>query len=224
MEEKMENYLLMLKHDLHKLSKNAPKHKNALTDKVMQKADGIASWLSRNFRFQEFSNKPFRISLVKNSNGNNNYREYKIHKTESANNLFTENDPIRLHEKILNSELLNLYNEAITYPYTSLKYHLLLSCSIYYNLFQGHDIFNLYLCENDQVDSPFQIIFKNDEIEWVLTPHKGISRVWHRFDLTWMRRITDSIGGDRVLDGLLSSITSWSTALATIEDYNKENK
>jgi hypothetical protein len=135
-----------------------------------------------------------------------------------------ENDPIRLHKKILNSELLNLYNEAITYPYTSLKYHLLLSCSIYYNLFQGHDIFNLYLCENGKVDSPFQIIFKNNEIEWALTPHKGISRVWQRFDLTWIRRITESIGGDRVLDGLLSSITSWSAALATIEDYNRINK
>ncbi|MBD3226936.1 MAG: hypothetical protein GF329_02010 [Candidatus Lokiarchaeota archaeon] len=39
------------------------------------------------------------------------------------------------------------------------------------------------------------------------------------FSLSWARRTKTSIGGeDKVLDGLLMKINSWSTALATIED------
>ncbi|MBD3229854.1 MAG: hypothetical protein GF329_16850 [Candidatus Lokiarchaeota archaeon] len=48
-----------------------------------------------------------------------------------------------------------------------------------------------------------------------------MSRVFPRFSLSWARRTKTSIGGeDKVLDGLLMKINSWSTALATIEEYS----
>ena len=51
-----------------------------------------------------------------------------------------------------------------------------------------------------------------------------MSRVLPDFSLSWVRRTRLSIGGDdRILGGLLARIGSWSTALATIEDFQMLN-
>jgi hypothetical protein len=221
-----EDFLLVLKHDLHKVrTKNAVPHKDALKDDLMRKADGKASWMSRNFAYQEIDEiSSFRHSLIFN-NGKIS-REIRIKNKGELNNLFNEKDPYKLHCHILNSKLLNQYHEAKNYPYTSLKYHLLLTCAIFYNLSNSYPIEKLYLCENMEIESPFQIIFKDGSREWALLPDRGMSRVLPNFSLSWVRRTkTTSIGGEgNVLDGLLSQIYSWSCALATIEDYQIMDK
>jgi hypothetical protein len=214
------DYFMVLKHDLHKVStRNAIPHKDALKDGLMRKADGTASWMSRNFAYQEIDEiSPFRHSLIFN-NGKIS-REIRIKNKDELTNLFNEKNPYKLHATILNSRLLNQYHEAKNYPFTSLKYHLLLTCAIYYNLAKGYPIEKLYLCENKEVKSPFQVIFKDENREWALLPDRGMSRVLPNFSLSWVRRIKTSIGGEgTVLDGLLSQIYSWSCALATIEDF-----
>ena len=210
--------LIVLKHDLHKIFRSATPHNSSLPDKLMKKADSTASWYSRNFKFRQFSNNPLRLSLIKNKN-HNNYREYRSKVKEEVRNLFRESDPYKLHSKILNSRILNLFNEAKTYPYTSLKYHLLLTCALFYNFQIKNKNSKLYLCENQIPNSQFQIIYRDNEREWAILPIDGLSRVLPRFDLTWIRRMKESIGGDRMLDGLLATIKSWSVALSTIEDY-----
>ena len=81
------------------------------------------------------------------------------------------------------------------------------------------------MCENGQVESPFQIIYKDEDREWALLPTEGMSRVFPKFSQTWVRRTELSIGGeDRFLDGLLSQIGSWSAALSTIEDWKELNE
>ena len=220
----IENQVIqVLRHDLHKLkTPDAIPHEDALPDPLMKKADAKASWFSRNFLEESFENKLYRKSLI--------FQVYNFKVTRGLINknrgeikkLFQETDAYKLHELIINSELLNLYSEAREFPYTSLKYHLLLVTSLFYNFTLGHDINNLYLCENLPVKSPFQVIYKDMEREWSLLPVKkgGMTRIYPQFFKSWERRTKTSLGGDyKVLDGMLSKMSSWSVALTTIEDF-----
>ncbi|MHA1230307.1 MAG: hypothetical protein ACTSRP_11730 [Candidatus Helarchaeota archaeon] len=72
-----------------------------------------------------------------------------------------QSDPCKLHSKILKSRYVKLFSEAKFFPFTSLKYHLLISCSPYYNFKQGCKPLKLYLCENLLLDSQLQIIYKD---------------------------------------------------------------
>ena len=68
----------------------------------------------------------------------------------------------------------------------------------------------------------FQIIYRDNKREWSLLPNKkkGLSRLHPTFHLSWERRVKLSIGGDfRALSGILTSIRSWTVALASIEDF-----
>ena len=218
------NILLLLRHDLHKIHTiDALSHRDALPDDLMKKADSTAAWLSRNWKRVEIGEiTPFRTSLVYSSLKSS--REIALINREDIEKLFHEKDVYKLHSAILNSKILNLYHEAMEYPYTSLKYHLLLVSSLYYNLINGNEFSKLYLCENLENDSIFQIIYKDEFREWALLPREGMSRVNSSFALSWDRRIKLSIGGDdRILDGLLSQIESWSAALATIDDFQVIN-
>lgn len=137
--------------------------------------------------------------------------------------LFQERDAVKLHKEILSSKLLNLYCEAKHYPYTSLKYHILLTGALYSNIDQNYQLGELYLCENLPVTSPFQIIYQDAERTWAILPrHKedGLMRLYTRFNISWERRRKLIFGGEyRDLAGILSSIGSWSTALSIIEEF-----
>ena len=69
--------------------------------------------------------------------------------------MFNETDPYKLHLLILSSDLLNKFSEVRVFPYTSFKYHLLLTCSLYWNLKNNNSWKQLYLTENQEVDSQF---------------------------------------------------------------------
>ncbi|MHA1271770.1 MAG: hypothetical protein ACTSPY_18430 [Candidatus Helarchaeota archaeon] len=219
---------LLLKHDLHKLGFGLTHNKiNRLLSNNAIKADGIAAWFSRNFLKMNFTKSPFRISLIKFSYQNNR-REYISKMKLLVKKLFKLTNPIKLHSEILQSEILNLYNESKNFLYTSLKYHILLTTAFYYFLQKNIPFHRLYLNITDKMDdySEFQVIYRNESLgNLLLTERGGISRVHPKFCYMWMRRTKISvIGGDRVLDGLLSQIPSWSCALATIEDYLEGNK
>ncbi len=215
--------LSILKHDLHKLKIRGFKpHKEALLEPGMKKADAIASWFSRDGTTKEFDlNDRLYVRASYLIKINKRLIESQINKSrEVIYEIFEEADPLKLHYRILSSKLLNKFSEARQHPYTSFKYHLLLACAIYYNARNVDKWQNLYLCENGEVESPFQVIYKDENREWAFLPSEGMSRVFPEFSKTWVRRTKPSIGGeDHVLDGLLSQIGSWSAALATIEDY-----
>jgi hypothetical protein len=219
--------LLILKHDLHKLSiPGGLPHSKALVDEVARRADGVASRLSRNGDVQEFEKFYLRKSYLMQLNINEDRRKEKVSefKGEVAK-LFKEKDPYKLHNLIVGSSILNLFSEARQHSFTSYKYHLLLVCSLYYNFKNNVKWHWLYLSENFEVESPFQVIYRDGEREWALLPSGGMSRVSLRFCKTWVRRTEQSLGGERrVLDGLLSQIGSWSGALATVEDWMKSEK
>ena len=145
-----------------------------------------------------------------------------LQRVEAAH-LFQESDPLKLHTAILNSKLLNLYAEARRFPYTSLKYHILLTCALYYNFKSGFKLKDLYLCENHPNESLFQVIYRDATRKWAILPNcqaKGLSKLYPKFYTTWDRRKDQSIGGEhQIFAELLSTIGSWTAALATLEEF-----
>lgn len=216
--------LKVLQHDMHKIRiPGAPSHKEALKDSIAQQSDGLAAWMARNFLRKPFDDTIYRQSLIFHDQNFKNPRSLvQQHRFEVAQ-LFKNSDSLQLHSDILSSKLLNIYSEARNYPYTSLKYHILLSVALYYNFQKGFKLKDLYLCENIPVDSPFQLIYKDNIREWAILPDRkeeGMSKINPLFYLTWERRRKQSLGGDhQLVDELLSTIGSWTVALATIEDY-----
>jgi hypothetical protein len=211
----------ILRHDMHKIRiAGAPSHKDSFVDSCSREADAMAAFISRNFLKESFKDDLYRESLVFQTQNLLNPRALvNQHRLEAAQ-LFGEVDAFQLHSTILGSQLLNLFAEARDFPYTSLKYHILLSCSLYYNFKQGYKLRDLYLCENNSPDSPFQLIYQDDARIWALCPQKGMAKVHPRFYTTWERRTRISFGGEhQILDELLTSIGSWTVALATIEDF-----
>ena len=211
----------ILKHDLHKVkTPNYEPHKEALKNETMKKVDSVASMISRNWRkFEIEKSSPYRISLIESLNKEITRNE-RIFIQRELNNLFQELDPVKLHNLILNSQVLNKFSESQNYPYTSLKYHLLLSCAFYFNLSNGNKWTQLYLTEKTQKISDYQIIFKNKDREWALVPDSGMSRVYSKFYMTWDRRIRFDFGGEhQVLNHILSRIGSWSAVLALMEEF-----
>ena len=218
------NMLEVLRHDLHKIrAPGAPSHREALHDKVALRADGFAAWISRNFLRDKFENQLYRKSLIFPARNLKNTRTLANARRVETVKLFKESDPVELHTAVLNSKLLNLYSEAREFPYTSLKYHILLVAALYYNFKSGYDLKDLYLCENVPVESPFQVIYHNNGRKWAILPlcsQNSLSKIYSKFHTTWERRRTQSIGGDsQIFAELLTTIGSWSVALATIEDY-----
>ncbi|MHA1650408.1 MAG: hypothetical protein ACTSYB_09445 [Candidatus Helarchaeota archaeon] len=216
--------LAILRHDLHKIrTKGALKHKAALQDELARRADGTAAWMSRNFLREKFRRHLYRTSLIFPMRNLTNSRTLaNLHRVEAAS-LFQETDPFKLHAAILRSKLLNLYAEARRFPYTSLKYHILLTCALYYNFKSGFGLKDLYLCENHPSESPFQVIYRDAKMEWALLPQcqsEGLSKLYPKFYMTWERRKYQSIGGEhQTFAELLCTIGSWTVALATLEEF-----
>ncbi|MHA1277852.1 MAG: hypothetical protein ACTSQ8_11735 [Candidatus Helarchaeota archaeon] len=217
-------YLQVLRHDLHKARLPGAKiHKDAMPSEIARRADAMAAWMGRNFLREPFQDSLYRKSLVFLLRNFQNPRTLiNQHRLELAT-LFNEADAVQLHDAVLHSKLLNLYCEAHQYPYSSLKYHILLTCALYYNLRQGFGLKELFLCENTPIPSPFQIIYHDEDRLWAILPHQkkeGFSRIWPKFSQGWDYRVKQSIGGEhRDLAGILTSIQSWTVALATIEDF-----
>ena len=219
--EEVSDIVGILRHDLHKIRiAGAPSHKDSCIDSFSREADAVAAYISRNFLKEPFENDSYRKSLVFQTRNLLNPRTLvNQHRLEAAQ-LFGEVNAFQLHRAILQSQLLNLFSEARDFPYSSLKYHILLTCSLYYNFKQGYKLRDLYLCENNSPDSPFQIIYQDDARTWALCPQKGMAKVYPQFYTTWERRTYISFGGEyQILDELLTSIGSWTVALATIEDF-----
>jgi hypothetical protein len=218
---KAEELLSVMRHDMHKIRiAGAPSHKDSIGDEVSREADGVAAFFSRNFLKEHFEDTPYRKSLVFQAQNLLNPRALVNQQRLEAASLFGEMDAVQLHSSILKSKLLNLFSEARDFPYTSLKYHILLTCALYYNFKSGFKLKDLYLTETSNLNSPFQIIYEDPARTWALLPQTGMAKVHRQFYTTWERRIRISFGGEhQILDELLTSIGSWTVALATIEDF-----
>ena len=149
--------------------------------------------------------------------------------------LLTADDPDNMHHTWLTSAVAREFNESVYYPYTSLKYHTLLVAALLDNYRAGQEFADLLLVV-DPPDKcvPHRTIFTSDQFSLRLDtasagrptaslgdyPSQSWARTWRRLSSHPLE--TDHDKFDMVLDANLRRITSWSTALAYIEDALEE--
>ena len=160
--------------------------------------------------------------------------------------LVSSTDPEVLHARWLTSPVPAGFNESVFYPYTSLKYHVLLVAALLDNYRAGYAFDELFLAvspvddgfggsveaviASDSVD-PFRTVLVTPEFALHVTGEPGGrpavsvgSRPARSFADVWSRLPVHPVDTDgercwRVLDAQLRRIRSWSTALQFIEEY-----
>ena len=155
-ETKAAPMVAVYRHDVHKLRGRAH---NAATDEVAGVpvnesvplgADRDAALLSRPDEDPEQTVdnhlSPAQLSLL---TGEPAATEGIPAATTGIRELITPTDPEELHATWLTSPLPARFNESIYYPYTSLKYHTLLTAALLDNYRAGHAFADLWLMATD---------------------------------------------------------------------------
>jgi len=200
-------------------------------------ADGDAAALSRP------SGKPeqtvdnhdthYRLSLL---TGASRYDpdEFSLSVYEGElHDLLATDDAPEMHQSWLESELMAAFNEAVQYPYTSLKYHTLLVAALVDNYRSGTDFEELRLVvDEDGEIVPHRTVFACDRFSLRITGRETTlprarlgSRPWRSWASAWGRLSahppldTADDDFDMMLDANLRRIQAWSTALQYLDDY-----
>lgn len=200
-------------------------------------ADGDASAMSRPSGKPELTvdnhDTHYRLSML---SGNTRYDPQRFslaHYESELHDLLAIEDAVEMHSAWLHSELMTAFNEAVHYPYTSLKYHTLLVGALVDNYRAGNDYEDLWLVvDSPSQIKPFRTVFTTDRFSLRITGTqtdsgraKLGSRPWQSWASTWNRLTehpplnTDTDRYDRMLDANLRRIQSWSTALQYLEDF-----
>lgn len=200
-------------------------------------ADGDASALSRPNGKPEKTvdnhDDHYRLSLLSGSSRHDPDRFSLQHYEEELHGLLAVEDAWEMHREWLDTDLMAAFNEAIHYPYTSLKYHTLLVAALVHNYRSGSDFEELWLvvdpADNIEVH---RTVLHTDRFNLRITPEPGErgaatlgSRPWMSWASVWGRLSehppldTTDDRFDMMLDANLRRIQSWSTALQYIDDY-----
>lgn len=244
------------RHDVHKM--NGRRHGSGadeyhgvpVNEAVPQGADGDAALLSRpsGEPEQTVSNhsSPYRLSLLTGESATESGR-IKAAADGGFRSLVTPGDASRLHATWLTSDVAAAFNESVYYPYTSLKYHVLLAAALLSEYRAGHSFDELFLAvqpgepaaadagseaglESDVV-SPHRSVLWSPLVTLAVTsdpgdrpaarlgsgPARSFADVWSR--LSGQPFETGGTRSRMVLDAQLRRLRSWSTALQYIEEF-----
>ncbi|UWG47814.1 Uncharacterized protein HSRCO_1533 [Halanaeroarchaeum sp. HSR-CO] len=233
--------LAVYRHDIHKLrgrSHTAASETAAgvrVNETVPRGADGDAALLSRPRGDPEQTVPahalPFRLSLLSgeiatDQRGVDAFRA-------PTRDLAQIDDPERAHRAWLDSKAAAAFNEAAHYPYTSLKYHVLLTAALLSNYRDGatFDALSLVVDDADTPVTPHRTVLQAGPVSLRVTadpdgrPAASLGAAPTRsFADVWARLPTSPIDVDadrrwRILDAQLRRLRSWSTALQFIEEY-----
>jgi hypothetical protein len=142
-------------------------------------------------------------------------------------------DPVAMHEAWVASDVAVLFNESVYYPYTSLKYHTLLTAALLDNYRAGVGFDELFLAVEDPDGpvTPHRTVLSLPRVRLCVTGEPGnrpAARLGDEptrcFADVWARLPVHPIDTDgerrwRVLDAQLRRIRSWSAALQYIEEF-----
>lgn len=148
--------------------------------------------------------------------------------------LLTVADAESAHECWLHSDVATLFNEAVAFPYTSLKYHTLLVAALSNTYRAGLSFDDLHLVVDpaDEIVT-HRTVYSGDRFALRIDTHDGSrpsarigSRPWRSWASTWNRLTahrlnTDDDKWDMALDANLRRIWAWSTALQYLEDFTR---
>jgi hypothetical protein len=253
----VEPLVSVYRHDVHKMRLRSHTEASEMfagvrvNEPVPLGADGDAAMLSRPDEEPEQTvanhESLFRLSLVTGTMASKvGAIDGEIH--DALAEVIRIDDPIARHEAWLDSSVAAIFNESVYYPYTSLKFHTLLTAALLDNYRAGFEFADLFLA----VDPPASDSPSGDAD----APGDGPGVVPHRTVLStpvFALRVTGEPGdrpaariGDaparsfadvwsrlpdhpfdtgearvwRVLDAELRRIRSWSTALQFIEEFS----
>jgi len=240
-ESSTEPVLAAYRHDVHKLRGRA--HENAaaeyagvrVNEGVPLNADRDAALLSRPEGEPEMTvsnhRSPYRLSLVTGASAG---EDVGVGEIESAvKGLVTVADPVEAHRAWLESRVASVFSESLFYPYTSLKYHTLLTAALLsnYRVGAGFEDLCLIVDDPDEDPTPHRTVLETGEVSLRVSadpegrpaaalgsgPAMSFADVWSR--LPEHPGGADGCRAWRVLDSQLRRIRSWSTALQFIEDF-----
>lgn len=244
------------RHDRHKTVGRS--HRDSEDPDVMFGADDFAGSLSRpsppptGKRRERLENRGdtshYRISLL-TRNSLHNFDAINLQNLEDEiDELFggikmynrrnkTEEDLERVQGRWLNDYLPALFNETFFYPYTSLKYHTLLTAALVNTRLNDNEFSNLYLHlypYNRDTEPDHYTIYRSPSTgpTLKLAPLRhgdslGTAKLptnsqegWMGFGDTWSR-LTSIENVEPHLDAVLRGRRSWSTALQLMEDVER---
>ncbi|SEH53652.1 hypothetical protein SAMN05192561_10581 [Halopenitus malekzadehii] len=244
------------RHDVHKM--NGRRHGSGaevyhgvpVNEAVPRGADGDAALLSRppGEPEQTVANHsfPYRLSLLTGESATEPDR------IEAAGNggfrsLVVSDDAPRLHATWLTSDVAAAFNESVYYPYTSLKYHVLLTAALLSEYRAGRSFDELFLAVwpgeptaadadveaalDSGVVSPYRTVLWSPLVTLAVTsdpgdrpaarlgpgPARSFADVWSR--LSQEPFDVDEAREWMVLDAQLRRLRSWSTALQYIAEF-----
>ena len=212
-------------HDSHKVfkTKHGTKHLFISDIKLNTSADKDAGKLSRPFiatKRGEMSGEYLNKSFVfeKNYIEKDRKRLGEFIDTYLNNNKNVE----ILHERLLNDNILSNFNEITSMPYTSLKYHTLLTVALHYNYLIGRDLKDLYLNYSNEIPKErFTIIFRFDSHYFVINNDIDGGRIGSKATTNFgdtINRIGYHIDLPDFIIENLKRTRSWSVGLQYLED------
>lgn len=155
---------------------------------------------------------------------------------EELDRLFHISDPEKMLEEWLDSYTIAGFNESYFSPYTSLKYHTLITVSLVNNRLNDYEYDQLYLHLIKNGERDFYTIYDDKRITMKIAPmdlfdsdtskiafrkeNGTVEKGWMHFGRTWAR-LTDIFEVSKHLDACLRQMRSWSTALQFIEDVKE---
>lgn len=176
----------------------------------------------------------YRLSLL---TGGERYDpdSFALRRYESElHDLLAIDDAERMHRRWLHTDLMSAFNEAVHFPYTSLKYHTLLVAALVDNYRSGNEFDELRLLVDDAGDIvSHRTVYTGDRFSLRLAADRDRSgarlgsRPWRSWASTWGRMSehppldTGNDRDDMMLDANLRRIQSWSTALQYLEDVER---
>jgi hypothetical protein len=228
------------RHDTHKLclrSHAAAREEFAgirVNEQVPLGADQDAALLSRPrgepTQTVENHQSPYRLSLL-TGEVTVPQSQTSADRTDAVRELIQITDPEEMHAAWLAASVPAQIAESMYYPYTSLKYHTLLTATLSDTYREGAEFGDLFLVVDPDGPTPQRTIIDTDAVTLSLTttpgdrpaawlgpaPARSWAGVWQRLPehpLPETRRA-------RTLDAQLRRIRSWSTALQYIEDFQQ---
>lgn len=224
-----------IRHDFHKLK--GAKHTNDA--RLSTRADADASRMSR----PPITKKPiydedvsnYRLSLC---NGETNYKHGQENRdtlcSEIRRNYNVNNSAEVLYNTLLNCNLLSMFNEAPDLPYTSLKYHTILTTNLHWNYLQNKELKELQLkiIPIEQIESQYDFIYIDKEnSKGIVMADKdkyndfeAISNIGSKPFTNFgdvLSRMYGVIYFNKYLYANLRRIKSWSIGLQYLEDCSK---
>lgn len=227
-----------IRHDFHKM-KGKKHNKNNPQHVVPMGADGNAGDMSRLKLKSKFNTNEedaddvsnYRLSLIDGTNLFEHGKRETLCEEIRREFRYTDSPADVLYKKLLLCKSFSMFNEDVDYPYTSLKYHTLLTANLYWNYLHGRQFKDLCfkIINMDDVIDIFDVVYIDNNNNKCFTI--SVADKYKKYDAlavlgnkptmnfgNLMGRLRCDVYIEKQLFSNLRRIKSWSTGLQYFDD------